>query len=259
MPFVFGEVDAKVTSAALPAGAATEARLEAVRSLLAGTVATSAASLPLPAGASTEVKLEAVRALLAGSATEAKLEQVRALLAGPLDTELPAAAAPGDADANAAVPAVAGRGQLWNGTGWERKRGNGVATTLLGVADRSGIVVAPSMPNMTGTGIFLGLQVTTAGAGNLRLLIRADMPGQTSVALLDLLWFTGGPVTAPSWYGFELAPGLPVPGHFDSVGGRVRIRQGGMLPRSFRVDVWPSDPAAIWTYSLTAAITGGGS
>lgn len=62
---------------------ATDAKLEAVRALLAGTlnvsgpltdtqlraaaVAISAASLPLPSGAATDAKLEAVRALLAGT------------------------------------------------------------------------------------------------------------------------------------------------------------------------------------------------
>ena len=51
----------------LPAGAATENKVEAVRALLAGTLAISAVALPLPAGAATEAKLEAVRALLAGT------------------------------------------------------------------------------------------------------------------------------------------------------------------------------------------------
>lgn len=51
----------------LPTGAATDAKLEAVRALLAGTLGVSAAALPLPAGAATDAKLEAVRLLLAGT------------------------------------------------------------------------------------------------------------------------------------------------------------------------------------------------
>ena len=47
--------------------AATLAKVEAVRLLLAGTLAVSASSLPLPTGAATESKLESVRALLAGT------------------------------------------------------------------------------------------------------------------------------------------------------------------------------------------------
>lgn len=92
-------------------GAATDARLEAVRALLA-----AALNVNLPTGAATDAKVEAVRALLAGglninnwpvvqaisalalplptgAATDAKLEALRLLLAGPLTTNLPAGAA----------------------------------------------------------------------------------------------------------------------------------------------------------------------
>jgi hypothetical protein len=75
---------------------ATEAKLEAIRLLLAGTVDIEAAALPLPAGAATSAKQDAAAALLTSIdghvdgvetllgplATEAKLEAVRALLAG---------------------------------------------------------------------------------------------------------------------------------------------------------------------------------
>lgn len=87
-----------VTLDAQAAGLASEAKLELIRALLAGTVGISAQSLPLPAGAATDAKVEAVRALLAGTlgisaaslplpagaATDAKVEAVRALLAGTL-------------------------------------------------------------------------------------------------------------------------------------------------------------------------------
>ena len=52
----------------LPAGGvASEAKLESVRALLAGSLAVSAVALPLPAGAATDAKSEAIRALLAGT------------------------------------------------------------------------------------------------------------------------------------------------------------------------------------------------
>lgn len=87
-----------VTLDAQGAGLASDAKLELVRALLAGTVGVSAASLPLPTGAATDAKLEALRALLAGTlgvsaqslplptgaATETTLEALRALVAGTL-------------------------------------------------------------------------------------------------------------------------------------------------------------------------------
>lgn len=82
----------------LPAGAATDAKLETIRTLLAGVLSVNAQALPLPTGAASEAKAEAIRALLAGTvavsaaslplpagaATDAKLETIRALLAGTL-------------------------------------------------------------------------------------------------------------------------------------------------------------------------------
>jgi hypothetical protein len=60
----------------LIAGPATDAKVEAVRALLAGTLTVSAAALPLPAGA----------------ATQATLAQVVTALAGALKVNIPAAA-----------------------------------------------------------------------------------------------------------------------------------------------------------------------
>lgn len=62
--------------AKLTAGPATDAKVEAVRALLAGTLEVSAATLPLPAGA----------------ATQATLAQVVTALAGALKVNIPAAA-----------------------------------------------------------------------------------------------------------------------------------------------------------------------
>lgn len=53
--------------AKLIAGPATDAKVEAVRALLAGTLAVSATALPLPSGAATSAAQEAMRALLAGT------------------------------------------------------------------------------------------------------------------------------------------------------------------------------------------------
>jgi hypothetical protein len=63
-----GTLAVSASSLPLPAGAATEAKLEAVRALLAGTLGISASSLPLPAGAATDAKLDTILTALISSA-----------------------------------------------------------------------------------------------------------------------------------------------------------------------------------------------
>lgn len=92
------------SSLPLPFGAATDAKLEAVRALLAATIAVSVASLPLPAGAATDVKLEALRALLAGTIT---------VSAASLPLPTGAATATAQAATTAAVAATASADDIY--------------------------------------------------------------------------------------------------------------------------------------------------
>ena len=112
----------------LPAGAASEAKLEAVRALLAsplavgGTVsvgnfpatqAVSAAALPLPTGAASEAKLEAVRALLAsplavgGTVSVGNFPATQAVSAAALPLPAGAATAAGQATGNGSLSTIA--------------------------------------------------------------------------------------------------------------------------------------------------------
>ena len=79
-----GTVAVSNASLPLPAGAATDAKLELVRALLAGTIAVSNASLPLPAGAASSAAQTAAQATLATLATQATAAAMLAALQGTL-------------------------------------------------------------------------------------------------------------------------------------------------------------------------------
>lgn len=68
----------------LPADAATNTKLEALRALLAGTLAVSAAALPLPAGAATDATLVVLGNLLAGTLKTSEQATAPGTLAGDI-------------------------------------------------------------------------------------------------------------------------------------------------------------------------------
>jgi hypothetical protein len=155
---------------------------------------------------------------------------------GEVDTELPAAAVPGDADANAAVPAVAGRAQVWNGTEWERERGNQPEATLLTAANRTAAVVTPAQTNRNARGVFARLIVATLGTGTLQLRLR--LIGSSTI------YFTA---RSNSTNLFMVYPGLP------EVFGDILLQRANLaLPRQWDFQMVPSD-ASIWNYTLTVS------
>lgn len=164
---------------------------------------------------------------------------------GEVDTELPAAAAPGDADGNAPVPAVTGRGQLWNGTTWEREPANQEGV-LLAYATRTGYVASPDQVNRGHRGVFLGINVSAAsGTGGLRVGISTRSNGQSI-----LLAQTGAITTASRW-GCMLYPGSS--GTESAAGAALIVIKSLVLPRSWFAYVAPDD-ASSYTYSLTYSL-----
>jgi len=192
---------------------ATDSRLEAVRALLAGTLAVSATSLPLPSGAATDVKLEAVRALLAGTlavsaaslplpsgaATDAKLEAVRALLAGILTV--------GGATADGATPAAGVYSVMAGG-----KDVNGNKRTNLLDASNRQVVVSPDsvQQDMTFSGAAdtvvvdmtnyqsFAIQFTSAGTGNTFVI---ETQEDNTASWVQMYTQAGQSVGITGWWG----------------------------------------------------------
>jgi hypothetical protein len=187
----------------------------------------------LPTGASSSAKQDLAQARLDLLATETKLEQVRALLAGTLavDSELPPAAALADGTANPTLPGVDAHPELFNGTTWDRQRGNQPEVVGFASAARTGFVVGPGLINHNSRGILLRIIITTPGTGSLTLSIRSS----------------NNHILA-SWV--LTASGLYVmrPGVGTETGGLAAGQRSSIpLPRDFALACSTVD---LWTYEL---------
>jgi hypothetical protein len=188
-----------------PAGAET---------LMSGTMPVSAASLPLPAGASTAAKQPAFGTAGAAATDVVTIQgiasgtvvpvsgtvtasgpltdaQLRAS-AVPVDSELPAAAALADGAANPTTPTVGAGGLLWNGTTWDRAKGD---TTNGAYVNVKAMVALPTGANVIGAlsanqsvngaqvaGTATSVNSGTKDAGTQRVILASD---QTVVPVSD--------------------------------------------------------------------------
>jgi hypothetical protein len=164
---------------------------------------------------------------------------------GEVDTELPAPLVPGDADANAAVPAVAGRGQLWNGTAWEREPANQEGT-LLASAARIASTNSPVQVNRGHRGLFIGLDVTAAsGTGGLRLHV-------VGIPLTGVVYLARAvAITAVGRWAYMVYPGISAP--VSAVSQEIQQAWSLALPRAWYLLVVHND-ASSYTYSLTYSL-----
>ncbi len=150
----------------LPAGAATDAKLELIRLLLAGVLNVSVSASALPAGAATQATLAAVLAkMIAAPATESKQDAMLTALAATLKVQTP-------------TPAGVVAGQL-------AVAANVAAAALPAAALVNGIVVKASASN-TAT-VFVGGSNLATGIGGYPLA-----PGEAmsfAVANASALYF----------------------------------------------------------------------
>lgn len=151
---------------ALPPGAATDAKLELIRLLLAGVLNVSVSASALPAGAATQATLASVLAkMIAAPATEGKQDAMLTALAATLKVQTP-------------TPAGVVAGQL-------AVAANAAAAALPAAALINGIVVKASASN-TAT-VFVGGSSLATGVGGYPLA-----PGEAmsfAVANASALYF----------------------------------------------------------------------
>jgi hypothetical protein len=142
----------------------------------------------------------------------------------------------GDGDTNDGL-AAAGP-QLYNGATYDRQRGN-TEGTLLASAARTTTVSTAVQTNYNGRGAHLILDITTAGTGNLILILVGQYPpvGVTRVVASSTTITTTGRTM------IELYPGI------GAATSEANFRISGALPRTWWAGVNHSD-ASSWTYSL---------
>lgn len=160
----------------------------------------------------------------------------------PVDTELAAAAALADAAANPTTPMVGAGGLLFNGTTWDRERGN-TEGVLLASAARTAAAQSSIQTNYNARGVLLTLNVTAAsGTGGLTVCIYGVDPigsgGDPNLLRASV------PVTTTGRKAYLLYPGNGSDTTFDLV-----LTKNGALPRSWFALVL-ADDASSYTYSL---------
>jgi len=136
---------------------------------------------------------------------------------------------------------VAGLGYTYNGSAWDRFRGN-VASILLGPAARTASTASANQTNYNAKGVMVFLNVTAAsGTGGLILRFTAFDPQSGGFLLMNV---APTAVTATGLYVYTYYPGI-------TAGGTQAT--SGALPRTWGVTVTHSD-ASSYTYSVAASL-----
>jgi hypothetical protein len=184
----------------------------------------------------------------AGTVTALTQRVAFATDANAVDTELPAAAATADGASDPTAPAVDGRPSLYNGSTWDRERGNTDGTALSSAA-RTGTTSSADLVNYNCRGVIVWLDITAnSGSGQLTVLIQ----GKDGTGNYYNLNGAGTAVAATnSKFGHECYPGSTTAGVATSL--RILERTSAALPRSWRVTVSHSSGVS-WTYSVTYSL-----
>jgi hypothetical protein len=154
----------------------------------------------------------------------------------------PAVSTQGDNDVSLNMLGTNSRGQLFNGSFWDRKRGNIETLNVLISAARTTGTACSLQTLYNGRGIFIVLKVTVAsGTGGLKVIARDK----------NAIWLNGqaGNITAVGTYGFMLYPGITTSDSATPSAANVVWRTSQSLPRFFDILVSPSDSSS-YTYSL---------
>lgn len=156
-----------------------------------------------------------------------------------VDTELPAAAALGDGSGNPTTPLVGASGQLYNGSTWDRQRGN-LEGVLLANQARTETVSSADQTNYNGRGIHVILDVIDiTDTPSIILKIEGKSASGKYYTLLE-----GAAVTGTGTHVYKVMPWA------ENV---ANVSVSDLLPRTWRVTVAHDDADSI-TYSVDFAI-----
>lgn len=154
----------------------------------------------------------------------------------------PAIYVQGDNDISLNMLGSNSRGQLFNGSSWDRQRGNIETLNLLTSGARTGNIATALQANHNCRGVYVVLKVTGVGAtGGLKVIVRDR----------NAIWLTSqtANITAIGNYGFMFYPGIVETNSATPSSGGVTWKVNGALPRSFDVLVSHADGTS-YTYSL---------
>lgn len=156
----------------------------------------------------------------------------------------------GTQDINSSRPLTVAQ-SLFNGTSWDRLRGN-VDASLLASAARTATTNTPDQTNHNGKGVALTINVTVEGAATLsmRLQGKDSVSGNYYDITADVVVYTAAADTPPITRTIFCYPGV-LNADFIGVGATVNgsVGKAVSLPRVWRAVITPAD-ATTTTYSV---------
>lgn len=150
----------------------------------------------------------------------------------------------GDGATGTGIPVTQPR--LFNGTNYDRERGN-IEGTLLASAARTASTFSPTQTNYNHRGVMMWLNVTVAGTGNLYVRLW----GQDPITGLNANMTVAPPtnvVTGTGLYAAGFYPGWST-GPSGATAAQTTITASVAVPRKWSASVQHSDGSS-WTYSL---------
>lgn len=148
----------------------------------------------------------------------------------------------GDGGVDVAAAPIDSRASVWDGSQWNKARGN-VEAVAFASAARTASTFSAAIPNHNGRGLLLGFNVQVAsGTGSLTLqLYLYDANGSFYLAYAD-----AAPLTAVGQYGYLFYPGLPA---VAGGGSGLRVTENLVIPRRFLLGVIAADGSS-YTYAV---------
>lgn len=204
--------------------------------------AAAAVRVELPTDGTGKVGLNAGSAIV-GSFS---IDQTTDGTTNKVNTELPTPAALTDGTANPTAPAVGACPHLFDGTDWDRQRGNQEFEVLASAA-RTVAASSAGLTNHNSRGVMIVLDVTAAsGTGGLQVRICGRINGQDA-------YLNAAPtaIVSTGRYFYELYPGSSTAGTGGS--NNINQRTSGVLPRTWVLTVDVGD-ASSYTYSVSASL-----
>jgi len=241
-----------VDPAALPADVAAADRVNALYDLKGRLFVRQDVASALPAGAATEAKqdaiigyIDALETLLAAIKDTDGIKKITDPLPagtnniGSVNTEFPDAVVLADNVANPTTPMAGANLLLYNGSTWDRKRNN-LSGVLLASAARTETLTTADQTNHNGRGIHIVLNVTAiTDTPSITLKIEGKSASGIYYTLLE-----GAAVTGTGTYVYKVMPwAAPV----------ANQAAADLLPRTWRVVITHADADSI-TYSVDYAI-----
>lgn len=135
--------------------------------------------------------------------------------------------------------AVEGRNALFNGTTWDRQRGN-TELTLLASAARTATTASADQTNYNARGLHVAINVSAIGTSNLTVTVQGKDP--ISGTYYTLL--AGANITTTGINILKIYPGITAVANGSAA---------DILPRTFRVNCVKGDGSS-WTYSVSASL-----